>query len=204
MPITEQDKQDLIDSANTVVAQTIDLMNAPQPPFGVQDQDRLREQASAMQQASDALLPQPAAQLDHTTVSGASERVAIAGHYLGMVLTPGENGLDRDVVFNAIDASIDRLVNCGSIQHVTTDHLSKVIAALDSDAYPWRTIKGVASEVGISTDEVIDVISSNRDSIVRGTAVNSAGEALFTTRKKLLSSVTPGQKILGAFKNRVY
>ncbi|MEN5208101.1 hypothetical protein ABE493_08270 [Stenotrophomonas terrae] len=80
----------------------------------------------------------------------------------------------------------------------------KVINAMNNNRYRWRTIGGISKEVGLPQDVVVKVISLNSDSVVRAPALSNKGEPLFTTREHLLEKATIGEKILGAFKNRVY
>lgn len=87
---------------------------------------------------------------------------------------------------------------------VEVDVQLSVINALNDKRYRWRTIAGIAKQVHMPQDVVIQVITANVDSIVRASVLSEKGEPLFTTREHLLETASFGEKILGAFKNRVY
>ena len=78
----------------------------------------------------------------------------------------------------------------------------KVIAALESPKYKWRTIGGIAKEAGVAPDQVVDVLKSS-DVVVRSRVPAKNGDALFTTRPHFRRSASVAEMLRGAFTNRV-
>ena len=78
----------------------------------------------------------------------------------------------------------------------------KVIAALESPKFKWRTIKGVAGETGLDSSIVQAIISDHEDIIIRSTIPSESGESLYTTREHFRKSATIFEKIVGSLKNR--
>lgn len=79
----------------------------------------------------------------------------------------------------------------------------KVFEALEDERYKWRTLTGVASQTGISTEEILQVLSENGDKIVKSSVPATNGDALFTTREHFHEMSSALEKIAGAFKGRI-
>ena len=77
-----------------------------------------------------------------------------------------------------------------------------VIQALEDDRFKWRTTKGIASQVGISQEDVLSVLDNSAD-IVQSSVPSSDGSPLFTTRNHFQAKCSLFHKILGAFKGRI-
>ena len=63
------------------------------------------------------------------------------------------------------------------------DLKEKVIMALENSKYDWRTLKGIASETGITQEKVKEIISQLDELIVQSSVPDKDGNDLFTTRK---------------------
>jgi hypothetical protein len=86
---------------------------------------------------------------------------------------------------------------------VTEEHVRKVWKALENPKYRWRTIPGVAKEEGLPEEVVEEVLKRRRNEIVKSTLPSSSGEDLYTTRSHFIKEASFGEKLLGAFKNRL-
>jgi len=79
----------------------------------------------------------------------------------------------------------------------------KVIKALEDNKYKWRSPKGIATQVGLSEEEVLIVIRSNSDEVLQSNVPSVDGSPLFTTRNHFHKMSSPFEKIVGAFKGRL-
>ncbi len=79
----------------------------------------------------------------------------------------------------------------------------KVVEALESDRYKWRTVKGIAKEIGVNEEQVIAVIEQNIDDIVQSSVSSNNGEDLYTTRDHFREYSSAFDKVIGAFKGRL-
>ena len=79
-----------------------------------------------------------------------------------------------------------------------------VTAALENRKYRWRTIRGIATETGIDPADVGATLANEVGATVLVAPVPSKdGEKLYSTRKRVLETASLGEKLAGAFKNRV-
>ena len=78
-----------------------------------------------------------------------------------------------------------------------------ILEALADRRYKWRTSQGVAAQVGVSENDVIQVIANNSDKIAQSSIPSTQGAPLFTTREHFHEMSSPIEKIVGAFKGRV-
>lgn len=79
----------------------------------------------------------------------------------------------------------------------------QILEALEDSRYKWRTLQGIASQVGVQEPEVLQVISNNSDRIVQSSIPSTDGSPLFTTRQHFREMSSPFEKIVGAFKGRI-
>ena len=81
---------------------------------------------------------------------------------------------------------------------------SDLIAALEKKDFKWRTIAGVAKELGQPTNEVRENLQKLIDQgiVIRSTVPAKSGEDLFTTRKHYTEFASPVDRFLAAFRNR--
>jgi hypothetical protein len=79
-----------------------------------------------------------------------------------------------------------------------------VAAALENPKFRWRTIGGIAKETGIDPADVGATLAKEVGATVLVAPVPSKdGEKLYSTRKRVLETASLGEKLVGAFKNRV-
>jgi hypothetical protein len=62
------------------------------------------------------------------------------------------------------------------------DVAKRIQKAFNNDKYEWRTINGVAKESNVSNELVQSYIRENGSDIVKSSAHNEKGEALYTSR----------------------
>lgn len=78
-----------------------------------------------------------------------------------------------------------------------------ILDALADNRYKWRTLHGLAAQVGVPENEVLQVITNNSDRIVQSSIPSTEGSTLFTTREHFHQMSSPLEKIVGAFKGRI-
>lgn len=83
-------------------------------------------------------------------------------------------------------------------------YTDKIVQALETPKYRWRTIDGVVRDSGAPKDAVVAFITENKDLVLQSSVPSTSGEPLFTTRKHLLETASTSEKFLGALKNRLY
>lgn len=76
-----------------------------------------------------------------------------------------------------------------------------VVRALEDDRYDWRTLGGIARATGAKNPEILSLLNSMSDQIVRTTAAD--GQALFTTRNHYEQTHGFGDKLLSALADKV-
>ena len=81
------------------------------------------------------------------------------------------------------------------------DLRTAVVRALEDDRYDWRTIGGIARELGITEAEVLEVFRSMPDDILH--AKTEDGRSVFTTRNHYEKTHSLGDKILSALADKV-
>jgi len=82
-----------------------------------------------------------------------------------------------------------------------TDLKTAVLKALEDERYDWRTIKGLVKSTSATEPEVISVLNSLSDQIVR--SQDADGRSLFTTREHYKKTHGLRDKILSALADRV-
>lgn len=81
------------------------------------------------------------------------------------------------------------------------DLRSAVVRALEDDRYDWRTIGGIASDLGVAKAEVVSILQSMPDDII--TTKTEDGRNVFTTRRHYEKTHGLGDKILSALADKV-
>lgn len=76
-----------------------------------------------------------------------------------------------------------------------------IIRALEDENYDWRTLDGLARATGAKNQEILSVLNSLSDEIVRATAAD--GRSLFTTRNHYEKTHGFGDKLLSALADKV-
>jgi len=83
----------------------------------------------------------------------------------------------------------------------STDLKTAVLKALEDEQYDWRTIKGLVKSTGATEPEVLSVLNSLSDQVVR--SQDADGRSLFTTREHYQKTHGLGDKILSALADRI-
>lgn len=78
-----------------------------------------------------------------------------------------------------------------------------ILSALEDNRYKWRTPEGIASQAGVSEDEVLRFITSNTGIVVQSSVPSKNGSPLFTTREHFHEKSSSLDKLIGAFKGRI-
>jgi hypothetical protein len=76
-----------------------------------------------------------------------------------------------------------------------------ILKALEDDRYDWRTIKGLVTDTGAPERDVIAVLNSLSDRLVR--TQDADGRSLFTTREHYEKTHGFGDKLLSALADRI-
>ena len=77
----------------------------------------------------------------------------------------------------------------------------KIIEALETSPFRWRTLNGIARDSGLPRDRVTQVLDST-GLVVRARKPNAHGESLFALRAKLSKEDSLGRRITAAILNR--
>jgi len=77
----------------------------------------------------------------------------------------------------------------------------RIIAAVASSSFRWRTPRGIAQDSGVSLPQVIEVLERS-DAFVRARKGNSQGEPLYSTKEKYSES-SLGQRVISAITNEM-
>jgi dihydroorotate dehydrogenase (NAD+) catalytic subunit len=80
----------------------------------------------------------------------------------------------------------------------------RLLRALSSPKFEWRTIRGLTKETGLSAKQVEVLMGrlSDNDKIVKSSNVSSEGLALFTSREHFRQKGSIFEKVLGVLHNR--
>jgi hypothetical protein len=81
------------------------------------------------------------------------------------------------------------------------DLKTAVLKALEDERYDWRTIKGLAKATGAIETEIIPILASLSDQIVR--SQDADGRSLFTTREHYQHTHGFGDRLLSALADRI-
>lgn len=85
---------------------------------------------------------------------------------------------------------------------VSLETEKSVLEALADNKYKWRTPRGVAEQLGINEEEILQVIRNNESVIAQSSTPSSEGSPLYTTRTNLHQTSSSFEKIVAAFKGR--
>ena len=78
----------------------------------------------------------------------------------------------------------------------------RIVQAIGSSKYQWRTPRGIAKDSGLPLQEVLDVLKRS-DVFVRARKGNAEGEPLYTTKERYKSEASLLQRALSALTNRI-
>jgi hypothetical protein len=82
-----------------------------------------------------------------------------------------------------------------------TDLKTAVLKALEDERYDWRTIKGLVKSTGATEQDILSMLNSLADKIVR--SQDADGRSLFTTREHYQKTHGLGDRILSALADRI-
>jgi hypothetical protein len=77
----------------------------------------------------------------------------------------------------------------------------RLIKALENPRYDWRTVSGIASEMGEPESRIKTALDSMKSVVVRAT--NPDGEPIFTTRRHYQKSHGLTDRLISALTDRV-
>lgn len=79
-----------------------------------------------------------------------------------------------------------------------------LINALEKKEFKWRTVEGLAKELGVSPGDVLTELQALIDQgvVIRSTVPTTSGEELFTTRRHYAEFASPTERLVAAFRNR--
>src|SRR5258708_1188466 len=83
----------------------------------------------------------------------------------------------------------------------SSDIKTRVIAALEDERYDWRTLNGLARSVGAREADILQVLNSMPDQVVRATTTD--GRTVFTTRKHYEETHGFGDRLLSVLTDKV-
>lgn len=75
--------------------------------------------------------------------------------------------------------------------------------SLEDKKYKWRTVRGVAKEVGADEEEVRRILGENSSEVIKSSIQAETGEDLFTTRAHYRKQQSPFVKIASSLSGRV-
>lgn len=87
--------------------------------------------------------------------------------------------------------------------YVIDEKAKRVLAALETPDYDWRTVEGISAETGLGQAEVAQILSLLSDEVVQSSVPNKKGQALFTTRRHYYSSRSFAQRLLSVLSDRI-
>jgi hypothetical protein len=81
------------------------------------------------------------------------------------------------------------------------DVKTRVLAALEDERYDWRTLNGLGRSVGAREEDILSVLNSMPDQVVRATSAD--GRTVFTTRNHYEKTHGFGDKILSVLTDKI-
>lgn len=79
---------------------------------------------------------------------------------------------------------------------------AKILAAINTSNFQWRTPRGIARSSGIDLEKVEDYLSSG-EAVIQAQNTNANGEALFTTTAKYRKNAGLGARFISVITNKV-
>jgi hypothetical protein len=83
----------------------------------------------------------------------------------------------------------------------TLELKAAVVKALEDSRYDWRTLEGLVRSVGRRDAEILQILNSMPDQIVRATTAD--GRTVFTTRNHYEQTHGFGDRLLSALADKV-
>ena len=75
------------------------------------------------------------------------------------------------------------------------DDIAKVLQALSSSNYTWRTVEGVSKETGIAPPLVLQIVESMPDKVIRSRIPDPQGTPLYTSREHYKETHSPLERL---------
>jgi predicted transcriptional regulator len=90
------------------------------------------------------------------------------------------------------------------MEPIEDPNVKAIIAALENNKFEWRTVAGIAKEVGRPTSDVLAGLKTLIDKgiVIRSTISSANGEDLYSTRDHYKAFSSPFQKFAAALRNR--
>lgn len=88
-------------------------------------------------------------------------------------------------------------------EHSGPDLRKRIIDALEDPRYEWRTIDGVAEEIGVPPAQIREILEDLKQQIVRSSIPDESGRDLYTTRTYYRQTHGLGSRILNALSDKV-
>lgn len=79
----------------------------------------------------------------------------------------------------------------------------RIINALEDPRYEWRTIDGLAEQIGISPSQIREILEDLKEELVRSSIRDESGRELYTTRRHYRQTHGLGSRILNALSDKV-
>ena len=79
----------------------------------------------------------------------------------------------------------------------------RVLEALEDRRFRWRTVRGVAADTEMAVEVVLEILRAYPAEVVWSSKMGRNGEQLVTSRRRFREFATVGEKLIGAFKNRI-
>ncbi len=79
----------------------------------------------------------------------------------------------------------------------------RIVQAIKTSQYRWRTPRGIAKDSGVPHPQVTEILDQS-DLFIRARKGNARGESLYTTKERYTTDVTLGQRVLAAVTNKRY
>lgn len=89
------------------------------------------------------------------------------GPYFGSIAKPDVMQVTEQELQRSLEGAIGRAV----------------FKALEDPQWDWRTVDGLAEDTGLSSDQVLKVLESSPDEVIRSRTFDRRGRALYTTRR---------------------
>lgn len=91
-----------------------------------------------------------------------------------------------------------------SSEPMDEERLQEIIGALENKKFKWRTVSGIAKELGFPESEIVIGLNKllEKGIAMRSTVPAASGEEIFTTPEHYKSFASPVQRLAAAFRNR--
>jgi hypothetical protein len=81
------------------------------------------------------------------------------------------------------------------------DLKAAIVKALEDQRYDWRTLEGLVRSAGVKEEQILQVLNSMPDQVVRATTTD--GRTVFTTRKHYEETHGFGDRLLSVLTDKV-